>query len=500
MSKKINRAGIMALENLENAVDAAPVEGQPVAGTKLEGGKQDEGTVGDGKEVVVASTTTPEASGSVAATEPVSSVADGDAIVFIEASVKEVDIDDGVLALEEAVADIDATMDQIDEAADIVDTMDGMNDALAGTCEAPAVAPEAPVDGGEPAEGTPPPVEGEAARRVVDELAPVPEDNPIPEDAEGLTPAAADALRIVTEHFQKRLGDTNTKRVFPAMENFGGKKTKAEGARMALAHNRKFALEARRAVNIAQEGLFDKIKNGWDLFWTNESKLLGRFHEVSGAYDKGTPTDQPITKPAWGKALNINHKPNVTGADVVTVLGMLDKGLDSDKLAAAMTKGAGYLTQITASLRKSTFVANDEATAGISALQGEMDELASSVTEEFPAVAKGKDADFEPLKPEDKAKVAKLVETLLTNKKLKQAFDQLEAAYVGFAREYYDGAQTRLRGAYAADMKAAENASRMIGDMGYKGLMLMKTNVRVCHATLAYMAASVRKGAAPAAE
>lgn len=484
MSKKINRGGIMALENLENAVDAAPAEGQPVEGTKLEGGKQGEGTVGDGKETPVASTTTPEATGTVAATEPVSAVADGDAIVFVEASVKEVEIDDGVMALEEAVDDVTETIDTVDEAADIVETVDDMNAVLAETCEAPPAEVAPPAEGEEPAPAP-----------VVDELAEVPLDNPIPDGAEGLTPAAAEANRIVMEHFRKRLGDNNHKRVYPALENFGGKMSKAQGARKALAYNRQFALEARKALNVAQEGLIDKLANGWDLFWTNEGKLLGRLHEVAAAYDKGAVIEQPISSPAWGKALNINRKPTVTGADAVRVLGMLDKGIDSDKIADAYIKAADFLNQITASLNKSTFVANDAAVEAIIKLQKELDDTVSAVSSEFPVASAGKDADFEPLKPEDKKKVATLVEQLLTNKKLKEAFGKLQASVRSLNVAYTDGAFTRLRGSYAADMKATANSVRLTNDMIYKGLTLMKTNVRVCHAALAYIAASVRKGA-----
>ena len=501
MSKKINRAGIMALENLENAVDAAEVKGEPVEGVQLEGGKQGEGVEGGG-ETVVASTVTPEATGTVVETEPASAVADGDAIAIIEAAVKEVEIDDGVLALEDLVNDVEATSDQIEEATDIVETVDGMNDALAQTCEAPAeVVPPvegdpAPAAAAAPAGDVPaeeaPVLATDDNFEAVDEFAEVPTENPIPEGAEGISPAQAQALRVAVEHFRKRLGDTNAKRVFPAMENFGSKKTKAEGARMALAHNRKFALEARRAVHVAQEGLLDQIGNAWKQFFATEAKLLARLDQVSTAYDKGTPLTDAIKNPAWGKVLNIGRRSTVSSGDVQSMLTTMEKAFNGDTIAAGLIKAADLVNDLTSGIRKSVFKANDKDMEFIDDAYNGLMGSVKTVQDALPADAKGKDADFQPADAGAKGKLVTSLSSLLESKKLSAAIEKLDTAIAGYHKEYATRMGTRNLGVFAADLRASRKGVKKAAELQKLALNLAKTNVRVCHSAISYLAASVR--------
>ncbi len=310
---------------------------------------------------------------------------------------------------------------------------------------------------------------------------------------EGLQPAVAEALRVAVEHMQNRLGYRG-KNVFPAMENFGGKISKVEASKAAIASNKAMVMEARQSIAIAQEGIGESLANRWKLFWSNEEKLLKRLHEVSAAYDKGEVRKDTIDNPAWGKALNHSGKGFLTGKDIATDLKKLQSLQGSDKLAGLASKLADSIGNLSAAVHRSTFVSNKKDIEQIEKSGKEIESLNDKILAEFASGGKGKtDAHFTPLSAADKKTLVELAEDLLTNKKLASAATKFKDASSLFVGVYVNGGSTRLLGWMAEDVRKAyhsfEASKKSLDLIG----SILKTNIYYCHGVVSYIAASVGK-------
>lgn len=448
MSFKSNRQGIMALESLEDAVKSADVEGNPVQGTLLEGGGASPALGEDAKPKDVFSGKTPEATGSVVTKEGESAVADAAAIAILNVTTKEPkeSAEDKIMVMEEAVAGVLEMADQIHEAQEIVQTIDGINERL--ECAA--------ADGGD-----------------------------------HLSPSSAQAMGQAFEHLQQRIGYRGKAR-WPAMENFGGKMSKQDGTKLALKQGQQMALEAHLTLFIAQEGILAKISNAWSLMWTNEEKLQKRLDEVSSAYDRGTIPEEDLSKPAWGKALNLDKKQRVTGREVINHLLRLHKAYDSERVAAAVLKVADNVDDLTAAISATIFVSGAKDIARIEEAHKQMKATFDEVRADFPDNNKGMAADFEPLAVPDKKKMETVLEDLLKTKRLEQASEKLERAYGSFGREHAVRSQMRLIGMSAQDLRMANRAVGVAWEMGLLTLQLEKMKLRLCHSAVSYIGASAR--------
>ena len=460
MSLKINRGGIMALEGLENVVDAEEVKGQPVAGTELgtavaeaSGATVDGGGVsdtdgvaekpvaevkpegGEEKPVGDGAKETPEATGTVVNTEEGSAVADGDAIAILDVVAPAAPVENDIVALEEAVGGVVELTEQIEEAQAVIETVEGINAQL---------------------------------ELAADE-----------ETGEGVAPASAETIRIAVEHMKTRVGYAG-KAVFPAMENFGGKLTKRQGAKLALEHNQQFLKELRIGVRFAQEGLEEKIAETWDLFWSADTKLGERLGEVSKAYDAATVVEGGLIAKAWSKALNVEGKEALTSADVLEAVLKLEKGFDPAKIAASLQELNDAVEALAAAGEDEAAVteAGTKVKAALEALQAQ----ASALEADFPEAKRDEEVQVEPAAAADKEKIVASLEKLLDDKAINEAVTKVEAALA---------ANEATNAAVLADVNAALTA----------GISMLKINVRFNSAVISYLAESVKPvEAAPAEE
>ncbi len=428
MSIKMKRGGIMSLEGVEKtpvgevdpaaaAIAATPAEGTPLDDTTG-------GAKGTAEEKVIAAPDT----GEELQTTPESAVADANAIepaaseaeiakIVEEVAPSEPTVESSLVAMEGAVEGVIELDDSVQEAVQVIETVEGINEQL------------------------------EVAAS---------------EEGEGLTPQEAEPIRLAVEGMKLRVGYQSEKSVFPAMESFGGKTTKREGAKLALESNRKFVADLKVGVRYAREGMTDKLGEAWGLVFATNDKILARLEEVDGAFSKGEVGSEPIVKPTWGQTLNPESKPTVGAADVISLLqGLADAG-ESAKLVDGIRAGTEWIKG----------GCEETGAAGVQEQAEGTEQVVDNAMSEAQASA-GEEGDFEPCTAENKDTIVSLIKGLLDTSALKEANDALQAA-----------------------MGEGECAGAdKVLDMVKAGLELHARTAVVASAAVAYLATSVREGA-----
>ena len=336
----------------------------------------------------------------------------------------------------EAGQDVEDTKDTIEEAQDTTETIGRVADVLEGTPAADAPA---------------------ADTRAADTR--------VSADVE-ISPEAAEVTRVAVEHFMKRLGYKKRSMKY-ALESFG----KSKSANKELVAELRLAQEEiNKRITIAQEGLWSKIKHRFSLFFTTVKKVSENLDAVSAAYDEKGAKEGDLGQPGYGRYLNTGNKDTVTGADVIA---------DVKNLQSLFTGSANKakLDKMLAVLKKSNEVGG--ASSEWRLLQSDIVKLSVALDEKYSGVKRkgGKDANFIPLQPKEKAKLVELVKALMNDNGFSEQIDALEDE--DFGSEATDTID-----------KLAE---------------CFNTRIVLCHAVVAYIKDSTAKGgksaeAAPAAE
>lgn len=337
--------------------------------------------------------------------------------------------------------------------------------------------------------------EGEAVAVTVDGIAEQLELTAA-EGGEGVSEPVAEALAAATEHFQSRLGYTG-KPVMPAMESFSA--NRLDATKLAIEQHKQLSAGIHKSLEVAQEGLLDRIKNKWAMIFSTEEKLTARLAEVSKTYDAGTVKTEPLVNPAWGKALNHEGKAEITPADIMADLAKFQTQFSGDGVATTLEMVAHGINGVTTAIGKSSFIANDAAVAEINKGHLAIMNLIAAAEKEFEVTAKGKtNATFTPVDAATKKKMVTALQDVLANKKLDAALDKLDTALMGWY--HADANALRLAGDAADDLAAASAAVKSADDLYSKATALASRQLNLCHGVISYIADSAGKAQAAPAE
>lgn len=317
---------------------------------------------------------------------------------------------------------------------------------------------------------------------------------------DGISEPVAQALCAAVEHFQTRLGYQGKAR-FPAMESFSNKASRVAATKLVIEQNKLLTANIQTALDVAQEGLVDTIVNQFSLTFATEDKLVKRLTYVSSDYDKGTVKTENITAPAWGKALAGDGGGVVTGSAVVSAVAAVRAKFGGGKIADIITETIKSIDEVTAQVRKSTFIADNEAVKAIEAQLGQITKLHVAMMDEVGAESSNaKKPDFAPLEAADKKKLVHELEQTLNDRKVNDAFALLKKSKNSLDIRQALNATTRLVGVHAKDMRQANEAIGVARKIIGLANQLLKLNVSVSHSAISYMAASVGKAAPKSAE
>jgi hypothetical protein len=304
---------------------------------------------------------------------------------------------------------------------------------------------------------------------------------------EGASEETLKSMEVAVEHFCKRLG--YGKKVMPSLEGFVCKETQLAKTQLALENIAALNKQLGQSIQVSQEGFMDTIKHRVSRLFATQDKMAKRLESVSTGFDAKTAVEKEMVNPPWGKLLS-DGKSHVNGADAVKTLAEHAKNFTSTKLIDGLHKINESLDKAITAMGKSTFIADDKMVARINAELAVIIQITEKITEEDSAKGKAQNATFTPLTAADKNKLVSLLSTLLVNKKMSEAIDDVEKTMFSFARS--SAPNLRLAGWEASDVKATQACM----EMGWKSLNagcdIVNHNVVLCHAVMAYIEASAK--------
>lgn len=308
----------------------------------------------------------------------------------------------------------------------------------------------------------------------------------------GITPSDAKVIEVVMEGFRRELGmPRKYSGEFPALENFGGKKSKREGAKMALEHVQGFRATTGKQLHIAQEGFFSRLGHSFKRVFQTSEKLSKRLASASQRYDSRELRDGDIPGPGWGRDLNPDNKSQVKSHDVVKLVAVINKEIHSkhfyQKLEETLTLYEKILTQ----LKRSSIISSDDAVIKINELGNELAKIADEISELADiSRRKGADADFEPLQETDKKQLEKILSESLNDRELKALLALVDR--VSWDVDEPEDINYRMSGGASADIQAARLALQRSHRILNRGYALLHTNIRIGFAAIRYMEDSVK--------
>ena len=286
-------------------------------------------------------------------------------------------LDLGALELNQSQAEIDSTRQVIDESKDISDTLGSTTDAI------------------------------DNMQTVSDEVVKV----------------AQEQLK----HCIKRTG-LNMRSVNAAMES---RKSKAE-----IVKNLRIAKESLdKSIAIAQEGLWDKVKNKFDRVFTSRKSLAKQIDVASREFDSKGQKEGVLSEKYMSVYLNPENKTEANGSDVVNILQKLDKlynGQDVVKIVEKMISVSDSVIDTVA--KHSTNPAGDELSK-VATLANEIKNTKQKFDDIFSqnSVSKANEASLVTCEAKHKEKIITLCKSALSDNavenKLNDLYDKIDKMY-----------------------------------------------------------------------
>lgn len=353
------------------------------------------------------------------------------------------------LELAEVSNEVEVQSAQIEEASDAIDTIQGFIEILQAKVE-----PEAPAA-----------------------------------EPEGVDETTAEVLDKAMESLYIRLGFTK-KPSFPALESFTTKESKLQASKLALESMRLTKSKIENQITIAQEGLFGKVKNKFELLFTNADKLSKSLSEASAAFDASGPKENLIVNPDFAKAFGEFKGELVTGKEVVAKVVDFEKQFNGEKIAKTMADLGKLVDSVFSTLKKTNIFSHNEETAkDIAAFKIEIQKVTSAFLSEYevPNSVKTKH-NFVALTKEDKEKIVKTLKASLSNKKLEE---ELRKTWYQTVNTFFESPQ-----AFSEIRDNSINARRAL-DPAMDVMMIISdmisTNLKLAQAARLYIVASTAK-------
>lgn len=318
------------------------------------------------------------------------------------------------------------------------------------------------------------------------------------EEGEGISPETAEAVEVAVEHFCQRVGYSR-KKISLATESFASCNRKQKS--IALAKDLRIAQEhLNKQLSIAQEGLWDKIKNKFDRIFTTRKKLAIQAKAASSKYDSNGKSEKPITGKYLSIYLNSQGKDEINGKDVLANLDKITKIVDNQeilKIADQLTK----LTSDTIDTLVKERTNSDGKNTGLIKLTKLVEETTKLVAkvEELVKSSPGKTVEgtLLPVESAEKEKIIKLVETSLNNKRLIDSFEKLwdknEILYEQIKGKEIITADGKYVSIFDADESAAKRVFEEIDTLWDLIMDLDTATFNIAHAAVRYVELSTAK-------
>lgn len=339
--------------------------------------------------------------------------------------------------------------------------------------------------------------ETDAAQAVIDESREISDSLGSTTDRiEQMQTVPQEAIQVAQEQIKyciKRTG-LNMAGVSASMENHKDKAAIVRELRLA-----KESLD--KSISIAQEGLWDKIKNKVDRVFTTRKSLAKQIPVVSSNYDSKGQKEGVLTEKYLSVYLNPENKTEASSADVVKILEQLNKIYNGDEVIKILDKMVTIADGVVDTLAKHN---SNPAGGELSKLASMSDEIEASLKQfndilQTNKPSKASEASLATCSPEDKNKIITLCTRILSDKEADRKFDVLWEK----AEKLYDALKMEevysYRGDYVAD-KPTDGANAVADEVqlklekafrAYDGLFTITFNV--VHSAVRYIEMSTNK-------
>lgn len=305
------------------------------------------------------------------------------------------------------------------------------------------------------------------------------------DEGPALTDAGLEIVNASMEHFYVRLGVT--KDAVPALESFDT--TRPASVKVAVEQMRRLSNRARRQINVAQEGIVERIGNALARAFSNESQMVKAAVQLK---PDQLGEERSLGLPAWGRVFALSGKNPVNGAAVASLVTQFatHAGEQDSELIKALNEAAASAGKILKEFERSNFIANDDAVSEINRIGEKTVAELRKVAASIPQNLKGEKRDIEIVSC-DKASMAKIVQGM---RAIPHA-DALEKAYSRYAEAVPEAVyHMRIAGNHAADVKAYEKALGEI-DKAISQTMpeLLRYRSALMHGAYKYLLVSCKK-------
>lgn len=229
------------------------------------------------------------------------------------------------------------------------------------------------------------------------------------------------------KHCIKRTG-LNMSSVNAAMENKKGKEEIVKNLRMA-----KESLD--KSISIAQEGLWDKIKNKFDRVFTSRKSLAKQMDVASRNYDSKGQKEGVLTEKYLSVYLNTDNKAEATGDDAIKVLQVLDKLYNGEDVIRTLDKMIEISNNVIDTVAKHNANPSGDELSKVVALANEVRDTKNKIDDLFSQnkVSRGGEASLTTCTPGQKNEIIRLSKNILSDnaveRKMKVLLDKIDKMY-----------------------------------------------------------------------
>jgi hypothetical protein len=246
-----------------------------------------------------------------------------------------------------------------------------------------------------------------------------------------------------------------------------------------------------KGVEIAQEGIIDRIKNRFSLIFTSAEKLSKELREVSDKYDQAGAKQDVIKDPAFARRINPDAKKTLTDSDVIKFATDINKKVHNPIVISSVKKLTEALRTVIFALKKSgIFIADDKQVKIIKEQTSSISAMYKDIESELGVKRNKNDADVEPLTLANKEKIVKLVDSLLDISEYVKYEEILRDAQQSLLFAVANSSATKLAEADAADNRAVSAANQQAAEVYAIISNLMALRFEVAHACVKYIKAS----------
>lgn len=317
------------------------------------------------------------------------------------------------------------------------------------------------------------------------------------EEGEGISPETAEAVEVAVEHFCQRVGYSR-KKISLATESFATDNRKQKS--IQLAKDLRIAQEhLNKQLSIAQEGLWDKIKNKVDRVFTTRRTLIKQLEQASKQYDAKGQKEGVISGKYLSVYLNPDNKLEASGMDVVANLENIVKlydGADTVQAVDRVTKLADKLIDLVVKNKSNP---TGKELSEIAKLSEELNEKAKALREIFEKTrSKTAEADLATCDKSAKEKIVALCKKSIINvdfdKRLETMYDKLFKLEEAIDKNYVLDSQGVLVSEVSnSGDKIVSEILDDVMDAGMASLELDTMAFNVAHSAVRYIELSTAK-------